>query len=146
MEIFSSAFERAQPQRSSFLSLDAMFVWAEYVFYFRRHWYRIFLLSSHFNIAIEYRSSTLIDGIFLRMTSQALLISWNHNLHYIIFLVACTRLFKSLCWSVGWSVGLSISSTLLLRARNSISRYVGWSVGLLVCGHFVLYLVFDSFW
>ena len=35
----------------------------------------------------------------------------------VSFLVACTRLYKSLCRSVGWSVG------------RSVGRSVGWSVG-----------------
>ena len=35
----------------------------------------------------------------------------------VSFLVACTRLYKSLCRSVGWSVG------------RSVGRLVGWLVG-----------------
>ena len=78
--------------------------------------------------------------------------------HFMLtFLVACTRVYKPLCWSVCrlvgpsvgrlvcWSVGRSVAECLehatygdrpcsyfYSRARNSISRFVGRSVSLLV--------------
>ena len=63
----------------------------------------------------QYRYEAFVAYIPLKFVSGSILTV------IIVFLVACTRLYKSLCWSVGPSVCLSV--TLFVRHTVGFSMF-----------------------